>query len=155
MPNAIVDKPIQELMLRRYEKPGGLSERELVKRVCLSLGLLNPGDSRDVVVDILYVFLKRKKNFDLSSLEKAVYKARKMFKRPQIGITPSNITRQLRKLRQLQIIERTDKLYKIRENLSLVEIFESKIERILLEPTIERIKEYLALADQKLSSVEK
>jgi DNA-binding MarR family transcriptional regulator len=150
MAKAIVDKPIQEVVLRRYEKPGALSERELVKRVCLSLGLLNPGDSRDVVVDILYVFLKRKKNFDLSSLEKAVYRARKMFKRPQIGITPSNITRQLRKLRELQIIERADKLYKIRENLSLSEIFESKIERILIEPTIERIKEYLALADEKL-----
>jgi hypothetical protein len=32
--------------------------RELVRKFCLSTGLLQPGDSRDVMVDILYVLLK-------------------------------------------------------------------------------------------------
>ena len=45
------DIPLAEITLRRYEKPYDLNSRELVKKVCLSLGLLQPGDSRDVIVD--------------------------------------------------------------------------------------------------------
>ena len=57
------DIPLAEITLRRYEKPYDLNDRELVKKVCLSLGLLQPGDSRDVVVDVLSVLLnKEKKN---------------------------------------------------------------------------------------------
>ena len=47
------DIPLAEITLRRYEKPYDLKDRELVKKVCLSLGLLQPGDSRDVIVDVL------------------------------------------------------------------------------------------------------
>ena len=55
------DIPLAEITLRRYEKPYDLTDRELVKKVCLSLGLLQPGDSRDVVVDVLSVLLNAKK----------------------------------------------------------------------------------------------
>ena len=55
------DTPLAEITLRRYEKPDNLSDRELVRKLCLSIGLLQPGDSRDVVVDVLYVMLKNKK----------------------------------------------------------------------------------------------
>jgi len=55
------DTPLSEITLRRYEKPSKLSERELVRKICLSIGLLQPGDSRDVIVDILHVLLKSKK----------------------------------------------------------------------------------------------
>ena len=51
------DTPLAELTLRRYEKSYDLNKRELIKKLCLSVGLLNPGDSRDVVVDVLYVML--------------------------------------------------------------------------------------------------
>ncbi len=44
------DIPLSEITLRRYEKPSKLSERELVRKICLSVGLLQPGDSRDVIV---------------------------------------------------------------------------------------------------------
>ena len=55
------DIPLAEITLRRYEKPYDLNGRELVKKVCLSLGLLQPGDSRDVVVDVLSVLLNANK----------------------------------------------------------------------------------------------
>jgi hypothetical protein len=49
------DLPLAEITLRKYEKPYQTERRELVKKVCLSLGLLQPGDSRDVIVDVLMV----------------------------------------------------------------------------------------------------
>ena len=55
------DTPLPELTLRKYEKPQNMSRRELVRKFCLSLGLLQPGDSRDVVVDVLHVLLENTK----------------------------------------------------------------------------------------------
>jgi len=55
------DTPLAELTLRRYEKPYDLHKRELVKKLCLSIGLLNPGDSRDIIVDIFMVLLEARK----------------------------------------------------------------------------------------------
>ena len=55
------DIPLAEITLRKYERPANLSERELVRKLCLSVGLLQPGDSRDVVVDVLGVLIKAKK----------------------------------------------------------------------------------------------
>ena len=48
----VSEQPLAEIILRKYELPRKAKERELVKKVCLSLGLLQPGDSRDVIVDI-------------------------------------------------------------------------------------------------------
>ena len=51
----VKDLPLGEVILRKYEKPYDSSKRELVRKVCLSLGLLQPGDSRDIIVDLLLV----------------------------------------------------------------------------------------------------
>ena len=59
MPKISRDTPLAEITLRRYEKPT-VNDRELVRKFCLSIGLLQPGDSRDVIVDVLYVLLKAK-----------------------------------------------------------------------------------------------
>ena len=50
------DAPLAEITLRRYEKPYEMSKRELLRKICLSIGLLQAGDSRDVIVDILHSF---------------------------------------------------------------------------------------------------
>jgi hypothetical protein len=39
------DTPLGEITLRRYESPTNESGRRLVRKLCLSLGLLQPGDS--------------------------------------------------------------------------------------------------------------
>ena len=51
------DLPLAEITLRKYAKPYRLDDRELVKKLCLSIGLLQSGDSRDVVVDVLHAIL--------------------------------------------------------------------------------------------------
>ena len=44
------EKPLAEITLRKYETPYKLGKRELAKKICLSLGLLQTSDNRDVIV---------------------------------------------------------------------------------------------------------
>ena len=61
MKKVLRDTPLMEITLRRYERPDKSNPRELVKKFCLSIGLLQPGDSRDVVVDILLILQETSK----------------------------------------------------------------------------------------------
>ncbi|MBI2660376.1 hypothetical protein HYX07_04400 [Candidatus Woesearchaeota archaeon] len=145
------DIPLAEITLRRYERPANLSERELVRKLCLSVGLLQPGDSRDVIVDILNVLIKSKKEQkQLTSDEicSLVIEDRKSLKLPMLGIASSNIRRQLKRLKDLLLIEKRLNAYRIVEHSSLNEIFEEKIERMLLPSISARIKEYLKKIDE-------
>ncbi|MBN2454744.1 hypothetical protein JXB11_04320 [Candidatus Woesearchaeota archaeon] len=148
------DVPLSEITLRKYEKPAKLKERELVKKVCLAVGLLQPGDSRDVVVDVLHVLLKgmkRKRAFNCSEIEKRVIQNRKMHKLPMLGVAPSNVRRQIKRLRSLFFIEKVKTTYRITEFSPLSETFEEKIERFLLHSTLQRVKEYLSAIDDKFA----
>jgi len=143
MPKTIAkDTPLAEITLRRYEKPANLKGRDLVRKLCLSIGLLQPGDSRDVVVDVLNVLLKAKKELESREIEELVKKERKEHNLPMLGIAGSNIRRQLKRLKDLFLIESIANKYRITENASLEEIFEEKIEKFYLESIKSRVKEY-------------
>ncbi len=145
------ETPLFELTLRKYEKPQGNKERALVKRICLSLGVLQPGDSRDVIVDVLHVLFKSRKKKQLLSvedIEKKVIMNRKLHKLAQQGIAPSNIRRQIKRLRNLMLVEKVKSKYRISEFLGVSEIFAEKIEKFLLQGVIQRVKEYLSSADE-------
>ena len=71
----VKDIALSEITLRKYEKPYDLDKRELVKKICLSLGLLQPGDSRDVIVDILMILIessKEKKSLNSDEIKSKV-----------------------------------------------------------------------------------
>ncbi|MBI2659010.1 hypothetical protein HYX05_02830 [Candidatus Woesearchaeota archaeon] len=145
------DMPLAEITLRRYEKPANLSDRELVRKLCLSIGLLQPGDSRDVVVDVFNVLVKAKKQqSSLTSDEicSLVIEDRKNLKLPMLGIASSNIRRQLKRLKDILLIEKRLNAYRITEHSNLNEIFEEKIEKILLQSINSRVKEYLKRVDE-------
>ena len=145
------DIPLAEITLRRYEKPANLSDRELVRKLCLSIGLLQPGDSRDVVVDVLNVLVKAKKQQNsLTSGEicSLVIEDRKNLKLPMLGIASSNIRRQLKRLKDILLIEKRLNAYRIVEHSNLSEIFEEKIEKMLVPSINARIKEYLKKIDE-------
>ena len=145
------DIPLAEITLRRYEKPANLSERELVRKLCLSIGLLQPGDSRDVVVDVMNVLIKAKKEQrHLTSDEvcSLVIEERKSLRLPMLGIASSNIRRQLKRLKDILLVEKRLNAYRIAENSSLNEIFEERIEKFLLQSINSRIKEYLKKIDE-------
>ena len=152
MPNVSKDTPLAEITLRRYEKPYNLSKRELVKKLCLSLGLLQPGDSRDVVVDVLYVLLEAKsskKELMSERVKDAVIELRKRENLQMLGIASSNIRRQLQRLRQLLLIEKVKNNYRATEFLTLNEAFEDKFEKYLLPSVISRVKDYLNAVDKE------
>jgi len=145
------DIPLAEITLRRYEKPANLSGRELVRKICLSMGLLQPGDSRDAVVDVLNVLIKAKKEQrQLTSDEvcSLVIEERKSLRLPMLGIASSNIRRQLKRLKDILLVEKRLNAYRIAENSSLNEIFEERIEKFLLQSINSRIKEYLKKIDE-------
>jgi hypothetical protein len=143
------DTPLTEITLRRYEKPT-VKGRELIRKLCLSLGLLQPGDSRDIIVDILDVLLKESKNKNpLSSedIEKKVIESRKKHNLSTLGTASSNIRRQLRRLREIFIVEKVRNQYRITEFYNLKELFEEKIMKYLIPSIQERIYEYCEAID--------
>lgn len=146
----VKDLPLGEITLRKYEKPYDSSKRELVRKVCLSLGLLQPGDSRDIVVDMLMILedarLGKKwlNSFEIRDLVEELRKKNSLEAR---GLAESNIRRQLKRLRDSMLVDKQENKYRISEFAPLSELFEMKIEKFLIPQTIERIKEYLGKLD--------
>ena len=146
------DLPLAEITLRRYEKPTNLSDRELVRKLCLSLGLLQPGDSRDVIVDILYTSLrasKKRSHLTTKDIGNSVVELRKKLNLPLVGITPPNIIRQIRRLKGISVLEKAAEGYRITEFSKLHDIFEEKIENLMLASINSRIKDYLKKIDNE------
>jgi hypothetical protein len=148
------DTPISELTLRRYEKPYDLEKRELVRKLCLSSGLLQPGDSRDIIVDILYVLLQaRKENKMVSSedVKDLVIELRKQHDLPMVGVASSNIRRQIKRLRDIFLVEKVRNSYRITEFDNVSVIFNEKIEQYLLSSMLDRVREYCRKVDDEFS----
>ena len=142
----VKESHLGEIILRKYEKPYESSQRELLRKVCLSLGFLQPGDSRDIIVDIMLILEEsRKKKEWLSSFQirDLVEKSRKDNSLEVKGLAESNIRRQLKRLRDSLIVDKKENQYRISEFSPMKEIFETKIERFLIPQITDRIKEYL------------
>ena len=142
----MTDFPLAEITLRKYEPPYNLGKREMVKKVCLSLGLLQPGDSRDVMVDIMLVMLETNKNnraLTLDEIKSKVIDSRRNASCDEKGIADSNLRRQLKRLKDILLVEKAENKYRISEFESLGKAFEEKLENFLVPSIISRIKEYL------------
>ena len=144
------DIPLNELTLRRYERPYDSSRRELVRKVCLSLGLLQPGDSRDIIIDVLLVLDDaRKDKKELSSFEiiDKISSFRKENSLEERGLAESNIRRQLKRLRDLMLVDKKNNVYRLSEFEPLSVLFKKNLEGFLIPQMIERVKEYLERVD--------
>jgi len=144
-----IDRSLAEITLRKYEKPEALKDRELVRKLCLSVGLLQPGDSRDIIVDILLILLQSKDPLTSQEVEERVIEYRKQNGLQLLGIASSNIRRQLLRLREIFIVEKVKNSYIINENTTLQYIFAEKIEKYYLNSIVERVKDYVAEADKR------
>ncbi len=147
-----IDTPLSEITLRRYEKPYNLDKRELVRKLCLSLGLLNPGDSRDIIVDVFYILLHARKQNKLLSSEEIrdeVIEFRKSEGLDESGSASSNIRRQIRRLREILLVEKIKNNYRVTEFLPLKEIYDEKIEKFFIPSILERIIDYLKAVDEE------
>lgn len=146
MPKSISkDTPLYEITLRKYEKPYTSSRRDMVRKVCLSIGLLQPGDSRDVIVDILSVLLsakEQKKTLTSDEIKERVMKSRRLQKIPIKGIADSNIRRQLKRLKDIYIVENIKNDYRITDFEDLHIIFDKRIKEFYLKNILERVEEH-------------
>lgn len=152
MKRVLKDTPLSEITLRRYEKPSKMPDRELVKKLCLSVGLLQPGDSRDVIVDILEVLLRakqEKKHLSSEEVTSKVSEQRKKQKLPPIGIAGSNIRRQLKRLRDLFLVEKVKNSYRVTEFDHVHNSFSERTEKFLLSSILERVKDYTREIDER------
>lgn len=151
------ETPLSEITLRRYEKPS-VSDRHLVRKLCLSLGLLQPGDSRDVIVDVLHTLLKAKQSKEelhSEEIKNKVMDYRKTNSLPMLGIASSNIRRQLKRLKDLHLIETNANLYRVTEFSEMTEIFEEKVQNFVLHSIMSRVKEYVQRIDEEFTVKEK
>ena len=137
------DVPLAELTLRKYEKPYEMGRRDLIRKICLSTGLLQPGDSRDVIVDIFHILLDKKEALTCEEVREAVIGLRKEAKLPLNGVAASNVRRQLRRLREMHFVEKVKNSYRINENEKVSTIFEERIEKFILPAIVARVKDYL------------
>lgn len=150
------DTPLMEITLRKYEKPT-VNDRELVRKFCLSVGLLQPGDSRDVMVDVLYVLLKarqRREELHSEEVKNSVMDLRKKTGLPMLGIASSNIRRQLKRLKDMHLIETNANLYRIAEWNQVSEIFDEKIQAFLLGTVLSRVKDYAKKIDDEFKPLQ-
>jgi len=136
------DIPLAEVTLRKYEKPDLSNKRNFVKKLCLSIGLLQPGDSRDIIVDILLLLINSKEAVRSENIKLKVEDLRKEHRLPLLGVAESNIRRQLKRLKDLGLIEKNQEGYRLFEGMSLEEIFKERLERYLIPNIIERVREY-------------
>ena len=107
---------------------------------------LQSGDSRDVVVDILLALDnagKDKKELTSEQIKEEVENIRKENSLELKGIADSNIRRQLKRLRDIMIVEKKANNYRLSEFESLSEIFKNKIENFLIPDILKRVNEYL------------
>ena len=140
---ALKDLPLQEISLRKYEEPKGLGREELIKKFCLSIGLLQPGESRDIVVNILSILLEARKTQQALTIPQLLEKLR-----GRKGTSASNIRRQLRRLKALKLVEKVPEGYRITEFGRIEPIVNDFIIQFIVNPSIERIKEYSRRLDE-------
>lgn len=146
------DIPLTEITLRKYERPSNLEKRELIRKICLSLGLLQTADSRDIIVDVLLVLNeanKQKEKLTSDEIRERVEESRKKYSLDMRGLAESNIRRQLKRLRDSMYVDKKENLYFFAEQSSLKETFERTIQRFIIPQTIERVKEYLDELDKE------
>ena len=126
-------------------------QRALIRLICLSIGLLQPGDSRDVIVDVVQVLLnasKERKALAVEEIEQQVIENRKHHEIVVSGIAASNIRRQLKRLRELYLVEKMKTSYRITEFLPLRQLFSEKTRAFVIKGIIERVEEHLTILDE-------
>jgi len=141
---ALKDLPLQEITLRKYEEPSSLNGRELSKKFLLSIGLLNPGESRDIVVDIFELLLESKKQKKILQIEAFLEKLK-----DKSGASAPNIRRQLRRLKELKLIEKLPEGYRITEFGEIKPIISNYVAEFLVSPALERVKQYAEALDSQ------
>jgi hypothetical protein len=138
------DLPLAGISLNEFEKPSADYFTNL-RRFCISIGVISPGESRVAIVYILDILLRAKatnpNGLDSLQITKALYNL-------DVKIVYANILRDVRKLIGIGIIERRGNLFRIKENLPLKELLETFIRPYIIDRIIKRVLEYADAIDK-------
>jgi hypothetical protein len=138
------DRPLSGIALNEFERPTN-DYNTNIRRFCISLGLVSPGESRIAIVYLLDILLKARKKrpegLDSYEIIKELYKRK-------IKIVYANILRDLRKLIAVGLVEKRNSLYRIKENLKLDEIITSFIKPYIIDRMLGKIEEYAKSIDR-------
>ena len=140
----IKDIPLQEITLRKYEIPAALDDRELARKFLLSIGMLQPGDSRDIIVDVFHTLLK-------SGGAGAVFEKILAELEGKPGASAPNIRRQLRRLKEIKLVESNGDAYRIVENGAILELINNYLEKFIVNPSLDRIKQYAVALEKRFN----
>ena len=146
MKKTIKDIPLQEITLRKYEIPTALDDRELARKFLLSIGMLQPGDSRDIIVDVFHTLLK-------AGSAGAIFEQISTELEGKPGASQPNIRRQLRRLKEIKLIDNRGEAYRIVESGQLVELINNYLEQFIVAPTLSRIKQYAVALEQRFNKL--
>lgn len=139
------DMPLASISIGEFEKPGQDYFTNL-RRFCISIGVISPGESRVGIVYILDVLLKERKahpeGIDSYSIVKELYKT-------DVKIVYANILRDLRKLMSVGLVEKLDGKYRVKQNMTLSEILETFIKPYIVERILKRVLEYASKIDEQ------
>jgi len=136
------DESLQEITIRKYESPQNQPTEELSRRFLLSVGLLQPGDSRDAIVDIFNLLLVARKSRKFLQVEDFL----RILEHKQ-GASAPNIRRQLRRLREIKLIEKVGEGYRITEFGSVSSVVDNYIVPYVINQSVERLREYSKALD--------
>jgi len=129
------DAPLIELVLRKYERPENSDKKALLRMFLLSVGLIQPGDSRDTIVPIFDILMQATKT-------KESMKVGDICARLEKGAAPSNVRRHLRRLMAIKLVEKADGGYRIAESFDLPLAFKYVTQKYVLSDVLERIEIY-------------
>jgi hypothetical protein len=110
--------------------------------------LLQPGDGRDVVVDVFHTLLHADKALTSEDVERLVKEHRTTHNLPHKGVTSSNIRRQIKRLRDIYLIDKLGTTYRLSENANLADIFTERLQDFYLRTIVDRVKDYCHAVDK-------
>lgn len=126
------DLPISEITLRKFERPENVDKKTLIKRFCISLGLINPGDNRAGVVEVFEAIFNSKEPLGAEDVFDALEKR----------LALSGIRRHLRRLEKIRLLEHRNSKYQLAEGRNLTYSLKYVIKDYLIEDIFNRIYEY-------------
>lgn len=131
------DAPLQEITLRKYEMASNQSTEEMSRKFLLSVGLLQPGDSRDTISQIFHMLLVARKSKQALQISNFL---EQLEGKP--GASAPNVRRQLRRLKDMKLIEKAGNGYRITEFGDISSIVENYIIPFVINQSVERLREY-------------
>jgi predicted transcriptional regulator len=82
-------------------------------------------------------------------INEKVIELRKKYNLQMLGIAPSNVRRQIKRLRELLLVEKIKSKYRIIEFGTLMGQYDEKFSQFLLPTIVTRIKEYFTEIDNR------